>query len=259
MKPGTITRDFGQREHLFALLLIPELFALVSPGRLAGRPVWCAALAFMAMIKPQFAVMLALLELSAPRSSRPTAGDAAGFVAGAVAPFALLWWQSVESFQALFTEALALHLSGAYAVLNATPAALLNRWPLVVFGVATSAAFLMAAVARQDRRLRGLSGRGALLCVAAAAAAVHQQKYFPYHFLPLFGLAAVCGAWAAGEWLARGRHSFLAGLAASVIIAGSAAAFHLDVRSNGDPVAVRLGPRTGRPSARSLAERHRPP
>src|SRR5262249_15658705 len=49
LKPGQNARDFGQREHLFSLLLIPELFALASGYRTSARPLWCAALAFLAM------------------------------------------------------------------------------------------------------------------------------------------------------------------------------------------------------------------
>jgi hypothetical protein len=244
LKPGAITRDFGQREHLFALLLIPELFAAVSPSRVGWRPAWCAALGFLAMIKPQFAAILVLVVLTArPLPSR--AADAKWFLAGAVAPFGLLWWHSAEAIRALCTETLSLHVSGAYALLRWSPAALLERGPLIVGSVVMAAIIAMALAVREDVRLRGVAVRGAMALAWGAIAVVHQQRYLPYHFTPLFGLAVVCGSWAAGEWLgARGRTRLAGVLALGLVVVGGMT-FHLDVASNGDPLPVRLGQAAG--------------
>jgi hypothetical protein len=251
VKPGAVARDFGQREHLFALLLIPELFAMGSPERMRGRPLWCAALAFMAMMKPQFVAILVVLELMAPRRSRLRIADVAGFAAGAVAPLGMLLWHSRESFQALFTSTLSLHLSGAYAFLNRSPAVLLTRGPLLVLSAALAALVGLAWAAHGDSEIRGLAARAAVTVAAAAVAVVHQQKYFPYHFTPLFGLAVVCGAWAAGEGLSARRQAILAGLSAAALVIVGTVVVHLDIAANASPLAVRLGQVIG-PNPRAL-------
>ncbi|MGE0450313.1 MAG: hypothetical protein AB7Q29_12120 [Vicinamibacterales bacterium] len=251
MKAGALTRDFGQREHLFALLLVPEMFWLMSADRPRWRPLWCAALAFTAMIKPQFAAILALLEVTAPRDKRPSRADLAGFAAGTVAPFVLLWWHSSWSFAALFTDTVELHLSGAYALLNASPRVLLARGPLIVFGLGCAAVALLARAARVSAASRSIAWRGCMLIVMGAAAVVHQQKYFPYHFTPLFGFAVVCGAWAAGTVWGPRRPALSNGLAACVALFG-AALFHLNVAGNGEPLPVRLAQVVGVAEPRML-------
>ncbi|MGE0450314.1 MAG: hypothetical protein AB7Q29_12125 [Vicinamibacterales bacterium] len=239
MKAGALTRDFGQREHLFALLLVPELFFVLSGDRPRWRPLWCATLAFTATIKPHFVAIVALLEATAPADRRPSRADLAGFAAGAVAPFVLLWGHSSASFRALFTETIDLHLSGAYALLNASPRVLLTRGPLVDFALGAVAIALAMRAARQRAGAAAIAWRGSALIVMAALAVVHQQKYFPYHFTPLFGLAVVVGAWAAGGVL-DGRPALVSnGLAAAVVLFG-AGLFHLDVARNAEPISVRL-------------------
>jgi hypothetical protein len=240
MKPGAITRDFGQREHLFALVLIPELFASASPRRVRWRPAWCALVAFMAMMKPQFIAILAVLEVTAPRAVRLRPADVTGFVAGAVAPLAMLWWHSPESFRALFTDALAIHFSG-YAFLNESPSLLLKRGPLLVVAVSVVALAAMAVVQHRDRALRPLAIRGGLGLICCALSVVNQHKYFPYHFVPLFGLAIVCAGWATGEYVA-GRHQSWAVATAAIVMSAGLAFFHADIPGRtDDPVPVRLG------------------
>jgi hypothetical protein len=82
-------------------------------------------------------------------------------------------------------------------------------------------------------------------------AVVHQQKYFPYHFTPLFGLAVVCGAWAAGEGLSARRQAILAGLSAAALVIVGTVVVHLDIAANASPLAVRLGQVIG-PNPRAL-------
>ncbi|MGE0703162.1 MAG: hypothetical protein AB7F99_18805 [Vicinamibacterales bacterium] len=241
VKPGAITRDVAQREHFFALLLIPELFAIVSPARMPWRPVWLAALAFQGMNKPQLAAAVFLLEATAPRQSRSFA-DVIGLIAGVLAPFVMLWWQSAEAFEGFFTENLQLHLSGAYAAMNVSPRVLLARGPLLIGATAVAALVATAVATRENRELRRLSIRVSLAVVWGAATVLHQQKYFPYHFVPLFGISVVGGAWAAGEWLSsRNRTLAVTALAAILLVVG-AVAIHSDIaRSNADPLALRLG------------------
>lgn len=239
MKPGALTRDFGQREHLFALLIIPEIFVLAGASRFPLRPVWCAGLAFVAMIKPHFVAIAAVLEMSAPPASRPNRSEFAGFAAGAVAPLALLWWHAPESLAGLFTETISLHLSGAYALLRESPALLLKRGPLIILGLAVLALALLARQARASATDRGLAWRGGLAIVAAIAATVHQQRYFPYHFVPVFGLSVVFGGWALARALVRRPPLWAAGLAVVLVVVG-AASFHGEVSRNDEPTPVRL-------------------
>jgi hypothetical protein len=240
MKAGPITRDFGQREHLFALVLIPELFASASPGRFPWRPAWCGVAAFLAMMKPQFVAILAVLELTAPRTLRFRRPDLAGFAVGAVAPLGMLWWHSSEAFSALFTDAIAVHLSGAYALLNQSPSLLLGRGPLLVAAVSLAASALMLIVRRRDNSLSPLVIRGVLGLACCALVILQQRKYFPYHFVPLFGMSVVCGAWAVGEYLADRHQRFAIALAALALCAGLTV-FHADVSGHsGDAIPVRL-------------------
>jgi hypothetical protein len=240
MKAGPITRDFGQREHLFALVLIPELFASASPRRVPWRPVWCALVSFMAMMKPQFMAIIAVLEMTAPRAQRWRRADLLGFAVGAAAPLAMLWWHSSEAFRALFSYALAVHLSGAYALLNQSVSMLLGRGPLLVTAAAVAASALMLIVRRRDNHLGPLVTRGVLGLACCTLAILQQRKYFPYHFVPLFGLSVVCGGWAAGEWLAN-RHPRVAFALAALVLCAGLTVFHADVSAySGDAIPVRL-------------------
>jgi hypothetical protein len=152
----------------------------------------------------------------------------------------MLWWHSSEAFRALFTDALAIHLSGAYSLLNQPPSMLLGRGPLLVAAAAVASLALMLTVGRRDTGLRPLVIRGALGLACCALAMFQQRKYYPYHFVPLFGLSVVCGGWAVGEWLARSRRSLSLATATLVLCAGLAV-FHADVSaSSGDAIPVRL-------------------
>ena len=239
-RAGSNVPDFGQREHLFALLLIPELFAVAAGYRWRWRPLWCAVLTFTAMMKPQFAAAVILLEIAVSPRARPRTIDVVGLLAGAVAPFLMLWWHSADSVRAFFVGVLRLHLSGAYAELNRSPTALLARWPVEAFGAAAFALGAVVFIARRDRTLRGLAVRGSVALGWGAAAVLSQQKYFPYHFTPLFGFAIVLAAWVAGEWLATQQQQLLAGSLAAGLVALSSFAFHRSVAINSDPLAVRL-------------------
>lgn len=251
VKPGAITRDFGQREHLFALLLIPEVFALWVMDRGRWRGPWVGALAFAAMMKPQFFAILAGVELVALRRRRLAAGEIAGFAIGAVAPFLLLLAHSAESFTALLSETLMLHLSGAYSSLNRGLGEVPLRGPLIMMAMAIVATAAMAAVARRDVELRPTAGGGVVALALSAVGFVQQQKYFPYHAVPIFGIAVVCGTWAAAELGLRlpARYSRAGiGLATVVLLSVGLATFHHDVSRNGPPVAVRLGRAVSGPS-----------
>jgi hypothetical protein len=240
IKPGAITRDFAERGHFFALVLIPELFASTSTRRVHWRPAWCAVVAFIAMMKPQFVAIVAVIELTAPREARLRPPDLAGFAIGALAPFAMLWWNAPESLTALFTRALALHLSGAYGFLDESASALVERGPLLVTAAAVVAFGATLVVQHRDGRLRSLSVRAGLALACCWLSVLEQQKYFPYHFIPLFGLAVVCGAWALGEWLTDRRPLF-AVAAAALLVSLGLTVFHADLAaSTDDTLAVRL-------------------
>jgi hypothetical protein len=239
--PGFTIRDFGQREHLFALLLIPEIFALVAGAQFRGRPIWCAALGFMAMMKPQFAATVAIIALVQWHRSHWRKGELVGLVFGGLTPFALLWWHSPASVGALFSDTLQVHLSGGYALLNRSPRLLLARRPVLIGMGALCAFGATATVARKDSTARGLAVCGVTAVLCCAAGALSQQKYVQYHFTPVVGVSVVFGGWAAGEWLAAAGQPLIAAGAAAMLALAGATAFHLDVSADTDPIAVRLG------------------
>jgi hypothetical protein len=138
-----------------------------------------------------------------------------------------------------------LHLSGAYALLNLGPETLLRRGPLLVGAIALASAVALAIVARVIPSQARLATRAVVALVWGAAIVVQQQKYYPYHFTPLFGFAVVCGAWAAGELCAAWNRPRLAVSMAVAAVALGVVVFHGDVARNSDPLAVRLGDAVG--------------
>jgi len=186
--------DFGQKEHLFAILAVPAILLVAARGRVA-LPWAAAALALGALgasMKPYWLLVpaaVAGVALAQGRLDRRRAAIGAAVFAAAAAAVAagtLAWfgdWLGVARLAV-----------AAYAAYDLAPAAL----------AATAAAYAgMVAVAwlAAGRLAPGEASVRTLLVAAAAAvaAAAVQLKGWPYHYLP----AVVFAALAAGIALLR--------------------------------------------------------
>jgi hypothetical protein len=200
---GGLPYDFGQREHLFALLFLPYLLWRLRGGR--PWPLlypWLVLLGFVALFKPYWPFFLAATELVAwlreRRLERPVIG-ALGM--GMVLPYLLLLVHSPASFAAFFTEILPYQLGGSYSHYGTSYAAFagsrFHGWMVLA-----SLAFLAVwgACFRRGRVPRPALWLLLALVVASYLSALHQRKFWSYHLTPLFGLVAVGGLFLAARW-----------------------------------------------------------
>ena len=203
IQAGPLTRDFGQREHLFTLFLIPELFVVSGMTRSSGRLPWCFALGFLSLMKPHFIVASLALQASSVANWRVRRSDLLTTILGAATPLALLGLLSVESLRALLTKILGLHFGGGYSLLNESPARMLQRGWLIVLGAGALSLVLVVWAARSDRKLRITAWRAVALHGWMLVWIPIQAKYSSYHISPTWGLALAVGAWSTGQVLFR--------------------------------------------------------
>lgn len=185
--------DFAEREHVFALLYVPFVFAASSVRPLGRRYVpWFFLLGFFCMMKPHFlAGVIVVLLVAAAAGRRPALGQLVALGIGALAPLAGLYLHSAESFSAFFRDVAALHLEGGYGYYKVAWAEALRTGPIAL-GLATA---LVTALAYEIGR-RGWSSRCRIATYLAAlavmwAGVLHQQKFWDYQFVPAAGLVMV--------------------------------------------------------------------
>jgi hypothetical protein len=189
---GPVSGDFGQREHLFALLFVPYLIWRISRGEV-GAPLLLLAfgLGFASMIKPHFLAGVALCEAFFLRERRGRLALWACLGAGALAPFAILALEP-RAFRAMLERMVPYHLGSSYGAYASAPSRFL--WHPRHLGLLALAAPALAAGAWAVATGR-LERRVALpaLCVALLfyLGIWQQRMFFPYHFLPFQAVAWV--------------------------------------------------------------------
>lgn len=189
---GSRAGDFGQREHLFALLFVPYLV-----WRLSRRPVTAPLLAlafglgFAAMIKPHFLVGVALGEAFSLGERRGRRALWTSLSAGAIAPFALLALEP-RAWDGMFERMIPYHLGRSSDVYASAPSAFLfhpRHLGLLALGLPLLAAAAYALA-------KGLVERRVAVPVLAVALAFYlaiwqQQMFFSYHLVPFQAVAYV--------------------------------------------------------------------
>jgi hypothetical protein len=190
--PGPASGDFGQREHLFALLFVPYLLWRVSRSEV-GAPLRLLAfgLGFAAMIKPHFLAGVALAEAFYLRERRGRLALWASLGAGALAPFAILALEP-RAFGAMLERMVPYHLGSSYDAYASAPSRFL--WHPRHLGLLALALPTLAATAWAVAK--GLVARRVALPVLCVALLFYlgiwqQRMFFPYHFLPFQAVAWV--------------------------------------------------------------------
>jgi hypothetical protein len=187
-----VTGDFGQRDHLFLLGLLPWA------ARLAFRPdrpptsLTLLAVA-LALVKPHFVAVLVAGFLGAAPWMTPAARWRVG---GTLAlsllmyPAYLLTWPA-ESWSYVLGEYTTDVAPGLVAYMRPLPTVLAEVAPYLF--VAAGSLGLLAAYTPRSTWVPW-----AATAAATAFAVIIQMKAWPYHLIPLVGLAATAGAAGAG-------------------------------------------------------------
>lgn len=199
------TQHFGQRPHLFLIAAVPYLMTRLRGS--AEQQDGCWALAgwagWFAALKPHYVALVLVLEavlLVARR--RPAWRVWIGLAVGGAGTVAALEILAPGSLTAYLTEMLPIVTAGGeYEAFDRSIASLLQgRWGprLAVVVVAIVVGAIVHARTGGSRTRAVLL---ALLPLTALAGAIHQGKFYAYHFLPAVGLAAVLGALTAESWI----------------------------------------------------------
>jgi hypothetical protein len=187
--------DFGQREHLLALLYMPYLVArsLASPCQESGRsrpsPVFLALAAGCGIcLKPHYAPVAAMLELYWLRRQRPVLEPATIAVVAVPLIYALHFAVLPAAVRDALVHRWLPLVAARYSVYNEPLGALFDAPTILsaLVGVAVVAASLW---------LQGSSGSlfGALGLFVSGAVAVYfvQHKAWPYHLMPVIASMAL--------------------------------------------------------------------
>jgi hypothetical protein len=222
--------DFGQREHLFALVFVPYVL-----WRLSRRPprglilAFLGAVGFVAVFKPQWLALVALVEgYVAARDRRASPWAWAALAAGSLVPWILLAAGSWESVTAFFGDVVPMTLVEGYGRYGMGTAFFASRLhvqmvaALAVFALCWVAALRLGVMRREDAALP------ALVVAGTYASALVQGKYWSYHGMIYFGAVTVLGAWL----LARSIRAATAGRARSALTAGVVISLALAVASS---------------------------
>lgn len=187
---------FGQREHLFFVLLLPLLLVRSVKGETAWLIPLGIFLGFFALMKPHFVFLLGVVEgLSLLRDRRQGARVLLRLwpaFCGGMSVLLLLLAHSPAAAKAMFTNVLQFHLQGSYDLYNEDYSAFrqIREHTLMVL----SLVFGVAAVVVQATR-RTLDAATARLLVLVPLLALlfvfHQSKFWAYHFCLFFGLNTV--------------------------------------------------------------------
>lgn len=228
---GLAPVDFAQRDHIFALLLVPYLLWR-SSERPASAPVLALAalLGCAATIKPSLLAALAVVEAFHLRDRGRRLAVWTALAAGAALPWAWLALHSPDSLAGFLEELVPYYAAGSYDAFD-RPAARFLRGPgnrvLAALGLflAGSAGFALA---------RGVVPRRACALALATATLLYlsvfqQGKFFSYHQIPYAGVAWVLGTYFAVRaadslcrpWLRRAVPVTLALLALAVVGRGT--------------------------------------
>lgn len=222
--------SWGQRDHLFATVVVPYLALRVA--RLEGAP--CGPLrsvlvgllaAFGVLLKPYFAVPVAAAEAALavlyrrwPTLRHPEVGAAFAAAAAYAAHFALL----PAAYTGALREAL-WQTAGGYAAFDAPPRELLgNPWVAPVLLLALVPLLALGRGATPWRRLAAVLGAFTLGGLAAFGL---QHKGFGHHLVPpLTGALVLSGAVAREVALLFAPRAGARGSRAIGLAAGAAAA-----------------------------------
>ncbi len=255
VQAGYRTLDFGQREQLFALLLLPYLLDRTR-SRIRPAPLRVAIfflLGFCATFKPHFLALILGVELLARQGGAADRRGLRALAAGVIAVPIGLVLHSPAALHHFLSETLPFHLRGEYALYR-SPAWRAMAAPGPALLVATSV--LVLVLLRRDaprlgRRFAIVWG-GALLL--SWATVLQQGRFWSYHFAVVWALCCV-----AGTMLAAARPEALlprlrpVTVAAVALLALGAGVLDLasDVTGRRDPLAHRLVSVAG-PGARAL-------
>lgn len=212
--------DFGQREHLFVLLLLPYFLWRLSGTAPTGRVlVLSVALGYGMMNKPHFVALVALIELFHLRDLRQSGRLWGALAVGAALPFALLLLNSPESFAALFTGAVSYHLSDSYDAFSMPWVDFLgSRRNVTVVTLGCAVLGLVAIAWRRGCLDSYCALQLGTLIVASYLTFLQQQKLFRYHAIPLTALAMVSASLLSWKLAATLRKNHLRrGLEAGVL------------------------------------------
>jgi len=195
--PG-VPYDFGQREHLFAILFVPYLLWSVSGKRAAAAVLpYLVILGYVASFKPYWPVLVIGVEAWwAVTHGRRRAPEYAALALGLALPFLVLLAHSPESFVVFFGELVPQVLGGSYSPYDMAFAAFVVT-PYHVQMVSAAVLFgLCWLVSFRDRRV-DRSALWLLLAVATATYLImtHQHKFWSYHGAVYFGVIVVAGIW----------------------------------------------------------------
>jgi len=189
--------DFGQRDHVFALVLLPWLGW--RTGSVREPPAVCrwltaALLGWWGTAKPMFLAVPLCVELARGRSAPPVrVSDVAFLVAGALLPFLLLGAVWPGSWGAFVTGILPLVSSARAHGSFMIP--LIQCITRPQFVAAAGAGVILGALLWRARRrglVTGAEARGWMAAWAAAGVvALIQRKGFAYHFIPMTGIAVL--------------------------------------------------------------------
>ncbi|MCC0031202.1 MAG: GtrA family protein [Brucellaceae bacterium] len=188
--------DFGQREHILLILVMP--YVLASAVRTAGWTQPPARVALMALfalpgllLKPHFfaiPLILTLHRMYEHRSLRPLFAPDNLLIGAAAAAFLAAVWLLHPDYLGLVVPLGAV----SYVSVGMPAVAVVSGLGLVA---AAAAAWRLLATEPQPDDMSAF--RGALLAAVAAGFAIYavQFKGFNYHLIPLHGFALLAGIW----------------------------------------------------------------
>jgi hypothetical protein len=189
--------EFGQREHVFTLVLLPWLAwragAVGAPPRALG---WLLAilLGWMGCVKPVFLVVPLFVEIARGKSLPRLPGLDAGLVAaGAVVPFGLLALLWPDSMRAFVHETVPMLMARrAFAEFIIPLRDFVNRPQMrFVAGAGLALALLILRGRSRGMLSREESRIWMVALLSAGAVALVQRKGFTYHFIPVAGVAVM--------------------------------------------------------------------
>ena len=210
-----IVGDFGQREHLFALLYLPYVLwrCFTEPSRPARafELGYLVVLGFFAAMKPHFLVLLAVVELVS-RAIAPAARRAIGWAIGSgiVGSGVILLLHSPAAVVALFTQVIPFHLRGDYDAFDTPFGEFFASFPswliagvLVLLAVIALGAFRSGGLTRKELAAAlSIPGVAYLLFLA-------QHKFWSYHAAVLFAVCVLIASYCAARSIDRIRHTWL--------------------------------------------------
>jgi len=221
------TSHFGQRPHLFMVAFLPYFFLRITgDSRVRGTAAWCAAVGFLATMKPYYVLQVLVVEASAfAGRRRAEPGVRVPILAGALAPLALLWLHSPESFDEFFTRVVPFVAGGSYDAYRGSATEFLRSARHARLVVLAAVFALAAFLARRAGAVGVRAVVTAAVAVAVAYASIfHQHKFWAYHCLTTIFLTATFAAWLGAAALHARTGRAAAPLRTALAAAGAIAA-----------------------------------